>query len=204
MAQDPPFTALPSRLRVAPAVGATRDQERLARSGHRPALEALLREHASAVLRLCHHVAGPADGRDAAQEALERIVTGIARFDPERGAFRPWALTVARNVCRDRLRRRGLERGAFVHDGHERSAAARASAADPEQLALLRDDAEALERALAELPENLRSALVLFHLHEASYEEIAQTLEVPIGTVMTWLHRGRKRLRSAMNAEEER
>ena len=46
--------------------------------------------------------------------------------------------------------------------------------------------------------------MVLFHVHEASYEEIAETLDVPIGTVMTWLHRGRKKLREALPEEAAR
>jgi len=175
--------------------------EERARRGDRDAIGALLREHGDAVFRLCHHVAGPADGRDAAQECFERIVTRIARFDPSRGPFRTWALTVARNVCRDRLRRRGLERATFLADGEPQTEAARSGSPDPERAALVRDHAGALDRALASLPENMRSALVLFHLHEASYEEIATALDVPMGTVMTWLHRGRKRLREAVLAE---
>ena len=173
---------------------------RRAQRGDRDAIAALLREHGQAIYQLCHHVAGPTDGRDAAQEAFERIVVAIESFDPDRGSFRSWALTVARNVCRDRLRRRGLERKTFLADGEPQTELARAHNPDPERLALVRDDAEALERALATLPEQMRSALVLFHLHEASYEEIAQHLEVPMGTVMTWLHRGRKRLRDALEA----
>lgn len=49
----------------------------------------------------------------------------------------------------------------------------------------------------------MRAALVMFHVGEASYEEIAQELDVPIGTVMTWLHRGRQRLRAAISAGSE-
>src|SRR5690606_18255195 len=119
-----------------------------------------------------------------------------------RGSFKSWALTVARNVCRDRLRRRGLERRTFVDQGEETTAYTASSAPGPERVALARIETERLNRALDTLPEPMRLALVLFHVHEATYEEIAQTLEVPIGTVMTWLHRGRKRLRAALEEEE--
>lgn len=170
--------------------------------GDRDALGSLVREHARAVYELCHHVSGPSDGKDAAQEALERIVTSVGRFDPARGRFRGWALTVARNVCRDRLRRRGLERATFDSDGEATTERARSHRDDPEHQTLLRADARALARALETLPENLRTALVLFHVSEASYDEIAKTLDVPIGTVMTWLHRGRARLRAALAAEQ--
>jgi len=197
----PPFAkAAPS----APARVEDRTTETMAkraRGGDRGALGALLRDHARSVHELCFHVAGAADAHDAAQESLERIVTSIALFDPGRGTFRSWALAVARNVCRDRLRRRGLERAAFDADGDERAILASSEWPDPERMTLARADARALERALADLPEPMRAALVLFHVHEASYEEIATALEVPIGTVMTWLHRGRKRLRESLSEE---
>lgn len=166
--------------------------------GDREALTALLRTHAQAIHAVCFHVSGPSDARDAAQEALERVVRSVAQFDPSRGDFRTWALAIARNVCRDRLRRRGLERAAFLDDGEDAALRAPASAPDPEGLALARADARDIQEALASLPEGQRTALVLFHVHEASYEQIARTLGVPIGTVMTWIFRGRRRLRDAL------
>src|SRR6476660_9798478 len=76
---------------------------RRASGGDRDALAQLLGRHARSVGELCHHVAGPSDARDAAQESLERIVRQLDKFDSERGTFKNFALTVARNVCRDRL-----------------------------------------------------------------------------------------------------
>lgn len=178
--------------------------EARAARGDKNALEALLREHARAIHDLCRYVAGPDDAHDATQESLERIVTSIDRFDPARGSFRSWALTVARNVCRDRLRRRGLERRAFVDTGDETTASTASAAPGPERVALARIESERLVRALETLPEPMRLAVVLFHVHEATYEEIARTLDVPMGTVMTWLHRGRKRLRAALEEETEK
>jgi RNA polymerase sigma-70 factor (ECF subfamily) len=169
-----------------------------AAAGDRAALESLLRLHARDVATLCHHVAGAADAGDAAQESLERLVRELPRFDAARGSFRGWALTIARNVCRDRLRRRSLERGAFERDGDEQTARAEGGLPDPERLAIAQQGATSLARALEGLPEPMRAAVVMFHVGEASYEEIAQALEVPLGTVMTWLHRGRQRLRAAI------
>ncbi|MEM9075323.1 MAG: RNA polymerase sigma factor [Myxococcota bacterium] len=171
---------------------------RRAQGGDRDALAALLERHAADIYKLCHHVAGPNDGKDAAQQSLEKMVLRIKNYDPKKGAFRTWALTVARNTCRDRLRRRNLERATFARDGDERTATAPGRGPGPERLALARLEAGALSEALQTLPEKMRSAIVLFHVHGASYEEIATTLEVPKGTVMTWLHRGRRRLREAL------
>jgi RNA polymerase sigma-70 factor (ECF subfamily) len=199
------FQALPWMSRpVSPAYSAERRKgieaslETRAAGGDRRALEALLREHARAVHDVCRFVAGHEDAHDATQEALERIVTSIDRFDPSKGTFRSWALTVARNVCRDRLRRRGLERRTFAADGDEKTAWTADDTPGPERVALARIESERLAQALETLPEPMRLAVVLYHVHESTYEEIAQTLDVPLGTVMTWLHRGRRRLRAAL------
>ncbi len=196
MAQEPPR----SETREVPGHDG-RSIERSARSGDRDALAALLREHGPAIGQLCHFVAGPRDAKDAAQEAFEKIVVNITKFDPDKGSFRSWALTVARNACRDRLRRRGLEKRTFLADGETQTELAKTKAPDPERLAVARAGTSRLTEALGTLPENQRTAIVLFHFHEATYEEIAATLDVPMGTVMTWLHRARKKLRAAMEAD---
>ncbi|MEM9191611.1 MAG: RNA polymerase sigma factor [Myxococcota bacterium] len=183
----------------APREDAAEAELRAAR-GDRDALATLLRQHGRAIQELCRFVAGPVEGPDAAQEAFEKIVSAIGRFDPARGRFRTWALTVARNTCRDRLRRRTLQRNTFAADGEPLIEGAPAAAPTPEGYAVARGEATRLDVALATLPENMRSVLVLFHFHEQSYEEIASTLGVPKGTVMTWLHRGRKRLRESLDA----
>jgi RNA polymerase sigma-70 factor (ECF subfamily) len=157
-----------------------------------------LRDNARAIHDVCRFVAGRDDARDATQEALEKIVVSIERFDPQKGSFRTWALTVTRNLCRDRLRRRGLERRTFIADGDDATAWTASDAPGPERIALARIESERLAEALETLPEKMKLAVVLYHVHGSTYEEIASALEVPIGTVMTWLHRGRKRLRAAL------
>ncbi|MDH5492183.1 MAG: sigma-70 family RNA polymerase sigma factor [Myxococcales bacterium] len=169
-----------------------------AQRGDRDALGALLRAHGPMVLRLTHHLLGEVEGRDAAQQVFERIVRAIDSFDPSRASFRTWAMTIARNTCRDRFRRRKLERAAFSAEGEQEIGAARARRGDPERGLLRQVDAARLERALGGLPEGMREAIVLFHVGGMAYEEIARTLEIPIGTVMTWLYRGRRRLRVAL------
>jgi RNA polymerase sigma-70 factor (ECF subfamily) len=200
-----PFVPLPS-LALPSLDGGTRRTERLptleerASGGDRGALEPLLREHARAIAELCRILAGPEDGRDAAQESLEKIVVSIRRFDPSRGSFRAWALAVARNTCRDRLRRRGLERRLFMTETDEPMEWP-SDQPDVERTALARIESVRLAAALETLPAPMKAAIVLFHVHESSYEEIAAALEVPMGTVMTWLHRGRKRLRVALDGD---
>lgn len=181
---------------VRATVDAAAQLVRRATSGDRLALEQLLRAHAGNVAAVCHHLAG-SDARDATQESLEKVVRELSAFDASKGSFKSWSAMVARNVCRDRLRRRGLERQAFAADGDEIAGRAEGGI-DPERHAIARQSAATLARALEGLPGPMREAIVMFHLGDASYEEIARALDVPMGTVMTWLHRGRQRLRAAI------
>ena len=68
----------------------------------------------------------------------------------------------------------------------------------PEGEAVMQEELSRLDRALADLDEGPREAIVLFHMEDMSYRDIAAALEVPMGTVMTWLHRGRAQLRRAL------
>ncbi|MEM7608825.1 MAG: sigma-70 family RNA polymerase sigma factor [Myxococcota bacterium] len=163
-----------------------------ARRGDRDSLEKLLRQTAPDVVNLCRHTLRR-DPDDAAQAALEKIVRKLHRFDGKRGSFRSWALAIARNECRDRMRslkRRGERESAEVDAPSDQPS--------PERLALARIEAADLAEALQTLPESQRSAIALFHGSGLSYEEIADVMDVPKGTIMTWLHRGRKRLRAAL------
>lgn len=176
------------------------DEELAARAqrGERRALDQLLRRYVREIHKLTHYLVGPTEGPDAAQLALEKIIARIDSYDPSKGAFRTWALTVARNTVRDRLRRKKLEARHFAKQGDEIATDASAKGPGPERLALARFGTADLARALDYLPEGQRSAIVLFHVHEASYTEIAETLGIPKGTVMTWLHRGRKKLQTLL------
>jgi RNA polymerase sigma-70 factor (ECF subfamily) len=70
----------------------------------------------------------------------------------------------------------------------------------PEGEASRREQLSRVEQALDDLDEGPRVAIVLFHIEEMSYRDIAAALEVPMGTVMTWLHRGRAQLKRALES----
>ena len=128
---------------------------------------------------------------DLAQETFVRAFVHFERFDPERPLL-PWLLAIARRLCLDRLRR---ER---VMVDVQTMPVAVDPTPSPERRAALREQVSQLERALAQLDEGPREAIVLFHVEEMSYRDIAAALDVPIGTVMTWLHRGRAQLKRAV------
>lgn len=132
---------------------------------------------------MCRRVCGnDADGADATQEALLSIVRGLPRYDG-RAAFGTWAYRVATNACLDELRRRkrrptpGLE--------HLPEAA---STHDPADIATAAVDVDA---ALATLPPDFRAAVVLRDLCALDYAEIAEVLDIPVGTVRSRIARGR-------------
>jgi RNA polymerase sigma-70 factor, ECF subfamily len=161
------------------------DLVRAAQAGDRDALEALLRGHHDRVLAVCRRLAGnEADALDAAQEALLAIVRGLPRFDG-RAKFSTWAYRVATNACLDELRRRrrrpppGLDEQAL----DLQSTAADGSDVVPDRLAVA--------AALARLPEEFRVAVVLRDLCDLDYAEIAETLQIPPGTVRSRIARGR-------------
>ena len=132
------------------------------------------------------------DAEDLAQDTFVRAFVHFERFDPSRPLL-PWLIAIARRLCLDVLRRRKVM---IQADAMQQMAQ---YAPSPEREASLREELSRLERALAGLDEGPREAIVLFHIEAMSYRGIAAALEVPIGTVMTWLHRGRAQLKRALD-----
>lgn len=163
-----------------------------ARTGDSDAFAAIVTRYQGPVLRACSRYLGSTDAQDAAQEAFVRAFVHRESFDPSRPLL-PWLLVIARRLCLDRLRKKTPELDSEPEAHADSQPDAESSAAAREEIALLR-------RGLADLPEGPREAVVRYHLEGMSYEQIASSLEVPLGTVMTWLHRGRARLRSAIDA----
>jgi RNA polymerase sigma-70 factor (ECF subfamily) len=162
-------------------------------------------KHKQSVHGLCFRLLGAGEeARDAAQEAFVRAYTGIRDFDP-RQPFAAWVLRIARNHCIDLLRRRrpmlALAEGRS-EDGPETGVAPELPdhfAVSGEQRVQEEEAQRDLERAVAALPPRYREVIALFHIQHRSYAEIAQALGVPMGTVMTWLHRARKELKAQLS-----
>jgi RNA polymerase sigma-70 factor (ECF subfamily) len=178
------------------------DWTRSAVRGDRRAFGRLVDLHKRAVYGLCVRLLrDPEEARDAAQEAFARAFAALATYDPAQ-PFAPWVLRIARNHCLDVLRRRlpaaqRVELDAVSEDGALRELPDLDARGGDEELERL-ELASALERAVAALPPNYREVVHLFHVEHLSYKDIAATLDVPIGTVMTWLHRARAQLRTKL------
>jgi RNA polymerase sigma-70 factor (ECF subfamily) len=160
-----------------------------ANAGDRGALEVLLARHLDRVHAICRRVTGhPEDALDATQEALIAVTRGLHRYDG-RSLFTTWLYRVATNAALDELRRRKRrpEPAELVEDRPFGRAGA-AGSAPVESAVAARLDVDA---ALAGLSPEFRAAVVLRDLCDMDYAEIAEVLDVPIGTVRSRIARGR-------------
>jgi RNA polymerase sigma-70 factor (ECF subfamily) len=136
------------------------------------------------------------DAQDVTQEAFLRA---FRFFDGYQGGnMRAWLLTIVRNTCYTWLHQNRLPGSAEAFDEEIHSDESSGNA-DPEIQALASADKETLRRALEELPDVFREALVLRELEGMSYKEIADVTSVSLGTVMSRLARGRTRLRESLS-----
>lgn len=163
-----------------------------ARRGDTAAMDQLLRRHYDRVHAVCRRIAGATrDADDAAQEAMIRIVRNIDRFDG-RSAFGTWAYRIATNAALDELRRRKRRPRLHAVRDDDRPAEPVDDLADRRVDSVA--DRLAIDAALAELAEEFRAPVVLRDVADLDYAEIAEALDIPIGTVKSRIARGRRML----------
>lgn len=174
----------------------------------------LVREHQAAVFRTLSRLTGPgAHVEDLAQEAFLRLYRALPEFRGD-AAISTYLYRIVVNLAQDEWKRRRRERGVFAaapESAEEEEAsvswmenlpgdALLEHARNPEQRLNDAHVALAVNEELARLPEMERAVLVLYHQEEVSYEGIASALSLPVNTVRTHLHRGRKRLGDRVRA----
>lgn len=182
------------------------DVARLAQQGREPAFRELVRRYERPVFSLVFRmVRDTATAEDLAQETFIKVLNHIDKYRPE-FKFSSWLFKIANNVAIDHLRRRQLN--TISIDGAPNAAsvadieATRFDIADKSESALdameARELGSAIERAIGALRPEYRSCIMLRHVEGRSYEEIAATLDLPLGTVKTYIHRARHQLREAL------
>ena len=155
-------------------------------TGDQGAMLTLVERFRGQVFGLCYRMLGQRqDAEDAAQETFVRVLKNLHRWDPGRD-FEPWLLAIAGNRCRTALtsRKRRPVSDNLVELLPDDAADDRAA----------QHLAEEVHLVLANVRDEYRQAFVLFHQHELSYAQIAESMSVPLGTVKTWVHRARKDL----------
>ena len=154
--------------------------------------ERMVREHQHRVFAVGFALTGNRhDAEEVAQDTFLRAYRALATYPPERIRDlkqRPWLHRIAVNVVRNRAR--GAKPRTAELNGSESD-----HAPGPESRALQRAEMDELACRLAGLPPRYREAVVLRHVHEMSYEEVAEALDQPVGTVKSNVHRGLKMLR---------
>jgi RNA polymerase sigma factor (sigma-70 family) len=160
-----------------------------------PTWDEIVREHADRVYRLAYRLSGNrADADDLTQETFVRVFRSLAEYTP--GTFEGWLHRITTNLFLDMVRRRQRIRfDALPDDAGDRLASRQAG---PEQTYEQMHLDPEIQRALDALPADFRVAVVLCDLEQLSYEEIAATLGVKVGTVRSRIHRGRVLLRQAL------
>ena len=167
-----------------------------AAGGDRYAFEQLVERHRAAVYRLARAMtANHADADDAAQETFIRIHRALGSYDPTR-PFKAWMLRIARNTSLNVLRSTRPGRTVPIDEDMPEPPD---PAPGPEEALRTRQAGASLSRALAALPEELRTVLVLRAQDGMSYREIAGVMGCRIGTVMSRLSRARERILKALD-----
>jgi RNA polymerase sigma-70 factor, ECF subfamily len=159
----------------------------------------LFDRYAQTVYVFAAHLLGAADAEEIVQEVFLRFWNRAGQFDPLRGSFRGWFMAIARHQILNELRRRSQEQRQLAADAIDRVLAEAADpAVDVEEAARLHERQESVLRALGELPEEQRRALVLAYFGGLSHSAIAQLLELPLGTVKKRIQLGMQKLRAAL------
>jgi len=169
----------------------------LAHAGDRDAFGELVRRYAGQARRVARSVVvNEADADDAAQDGFLAALRNLGRYDPGR-PFGPWLMRIVANAATDRRRRQK------VRAADQISPQTPFAGPLPDRETFRRQFREALEAALALLPERRRTAVVLFDVEGYSHQEIADLLDVPVGTVRSDVFHARRALRKELAVWED-
>lgn len=171
------------------------------RAGDLSAFERLVEKYRQRVWRLAFQILRDREEAwDVAQEAFVRAYQSLAKFRGQ-SAFYTWVFRIVVNLAMDRQRQRGARARALGSEPVPEEEWARTlpdREAGPDLLASRAQQRELIRRALDSLPPHHRTIIMLSDIEELTYREIAEVLQIPLGTVMSRLHNARKRLRALL------
>jgi RNA polymerase sigma-70 factor (ECF subfamily) len=172
-----------------------------AREGDRRAQQSLVRLYEQRIYgHILRLVKNTEDARDILQDTMVRALTQINQYNPAH-SFAGWLFRIATNKALDHLRRRRIEFRTFAYD-EEVTIDSVANGSAPGDEAIARKlDWETVEACMEKLDPRYRTALFLRYKDDLSYKEIAEALEIPMGTVKVLLHRGREELKRLVRKE---
>jgi RNA polymerase sigma-70 factor (ECF subfamily) len=161
----------------------------------------LVERYRHRIVTLAYRMLGDRDeAEDIAQEAFIRAYLSLPRFKSGL-PWSPWIYRIATNLCLTALNRRKVHAGRQIELTLELEPGG--LAIEPDRLFEQREMQAQIHQAVLSLPPNYRAAVVLRYIEDLSYEEIALTLNVPVGTVKNWLFRARKMLQTRIAQDQE-
>jgi RNA polymerase sigma-70 factor, ECF subfamily len=167
--------------------------------------KALMQAYGPLIYRTCfYYTRSREDTLDVMQETWLNVFRSIHTFDVHR-PLTPWLRRIAANTCVSYLRQRPAPTLSLQWMPDETENTLEDILPDPQQVedrVLLEETRQVLHHALLQLPEKMRTAIQLRHGEGFSYEAIAREMQEPLGTVKTYLHRGRQALRDALLQQE--
>lgn len=175
----------------------------LAREGREAAFRELIARYERPVLSLIYRLVRDREkAEDLAQDSFIKVLNALDRYDPSY-KFSSWMFKIAHNTALDHLRKKGLD--TLSLDGSPHATTADETAASvltaisedetPEEYTANRELGAEIERAIARLRPEYRTAITLWHAEARPYDEIAEIMGVPLGTVKTYIHRARNELK---------
>jgi RNA polymerase sigma-70 factor (ECF subfamily) len=168
------------------------------KTGDKTAFDALLRKYEDRVYTLCRYMLENAqDADDAAQDTFVKAFQGLKSFTPT-SSFYTWLYRIAVNTCLDHKRKFSLHSLFFSADNEDHIDSFPSHAPSPEAAYATMQSMQALQTALNSLSKKLRIVIVLTELEGLSYEEIAEVLDVSVGTVKSRISRAREELKKIM------
>jgi len=177
-----------------------------ARSGDEIAYRTLLEKYERAVFSICLRMVRNRDeAADLAQDSFIKVFAMLERYNPSY-AFSSWLFKITSNLCIDYLRKRRIETFAMDEpisgDKGDIQRQYEAPDPDPETEYIRKEKMERLSEAVENLPPHYRIMLILRHQENLSYEEIAESLDIPLGTVKARIHRAREMLKASFKGKE--
>lgn len=176
-----------------------------AAKGDEAAFEQLLTQHEKSVYNLCLRMTGnPEDAMDVSQEVFLRVWKNLSSYQYD-AAFSTWLFRIASNACIDFLRAKKRRNDVSLtmqdeNDGEDKELAVPDETPLPEEQLLAKEQQSAVMKAMNELPPDFREILQLRVVEELPYEEIAEILDIKVGTVKSRLARARELLRKNLEA----
>ena len=160
-----------------------------------PTWDEIVQEHSARVYRLAYRLTGNVhDAEDLTHDVFIRVFRSLHTYRP--GTFEGWLHRITTNVFLDKMRRKQRIRFDALTD--EWAARLPSRAPSPEQVYAETHLDGDIQAALNALPPNFRAAVVLCDIEGLTYEEVAEVLDIKLGTVRSRIHRGRAQLRSAL------